>query len=166
MKACCDTGRRKLRGPRAHPYPRRSGRVRLTPRDSVCKRRMFRSTLIEQPRDRAQSHNGHNASADQHLRPEQSSNENKLSHDRRWQALFFLHNSSLTLAAQRPAAGCISWLSVSISAPAKSRPTRIELYPREFVFCPYRCLRVEGLRIIERRYCHVNSIQNPCMLPS
>src|SRR5438874_4763715 len=24
----------------------------------------------------------------------------------------------------------------------------------------------KGLRIIERRYCHVNSIQNPCMLPS
>jgi hypothetical protein len=31
-----------------------------------------------------------------------------------------------------------AWLGVFISAPAKSTPTRIELYPREFVFCPYR----------------------------
>src|SRR5437016_9745898 len=45
-----------------------------------------------------------------------------------------------------------AWLGVFISAPAKSTPTRIELYPREFVFCPYRGLRVKGLRIIERRY--------------
>src|SRR5438309_10390681 len=50
------------------------------------------------------------------------------------------------------AVGCSAWLGVFISAPAKSTPTRIELYPREFVFCPYRGLRVKGLRIIERRY--------------
>ena len=47
-------------------------------------------------------------------------------------------------------------LGVSISVPAKSRPTRIELYPREFVFCPYRGHRRKSPRIIERRYCHVN----------
>src|SRR5436190_18233758 len=69
-------------------------------------------------------------------------------------------------ASRRPAVGCSAWLGVFISAPAKSTPTRIELYPREFVFCPYRGLRGKGVRNIERRYCHVNSIQNPCILPS
>jgi len=57
-----------------------------------------------------------------------------------------------------------AWLGVFISAPAKSTPTRIELYPREFVFCPYRDLRVKGLRIIERRYCHVNPFRTDFVL--
>lgn len=56
------------------------------------------------------------------------------------------------------------WLGVFISAPAKSTPTRIELYPWEFVFCPYRDLRVKGLRIIERRYCHVNPFRTDFVL--
>ena len=60
--------------------------------------------------------------------------------------------------------GCIAWLGVFISAPAKSRPTRIELYPWEFVFCPYRGLRGKGLRIIERRYCHVNPFRTDFVL--
>jgi hypothetical protein len=57
-----------------------------------------------------------------------------------------------------------AWLGVFISAPAKSTPTRIELYPREFVFCPYRDVRVKGLRIIERRYCHVNPFRTDFVL--
>ena len=57
-----------------------------------------------------------------------------------------------------------AWLGVFISAPAKSTPTRIELYPREFVFCPYRSLRGKGLRIIERRYCHVNPFRTDFVL--
>jgi hypothetical protein len=56
------------------------------------------------------------------------------------------------------------WLGVFISAPAKSTSTRIELYPREFVFCPYRDLRGKGLRIIERRYCHVNPFRTDFVL--
>jgi hypothetical protein len=59
---------------------------------------------------------------------------------------------------------CSAWLGVFISVPAKSTPTRIELYPREFVFCPYRDLRVKGLRIIERRYCHVNPFRTDFVL--
>src|ERR1700680_1461270 len=57
-----------------------------------------------------------------------------------------------------------AWLGVFISAPAKSTSTRIELYPREFVFCPYRDLRVKGRRIIERRYCHVNPFRTDFVL--
>ena len=67
-------------------------------------------------------------------------------------------------ASERRAVRCIAWLGVFISAPAKSRSTRIELYPREFVFCPYRDLRVKGLRIIERRYCHVNAFRTDFVL--
>src|SRR6266403_5151987 len=62
------------------------------------------------------------------------------------------------------AVGYSAWLGVFISAPAKSTSTRIELYPREFVFCPYRDLRVKGLRIIERRYCHVNPFRTDFVL--
>ena len=58
----------------------------------------------------------------------------------------------------------IAWLGVFISAPAKSTSTRIELYPREFVFCPYRDLRGKGHRIIERRYCHVNPFRTDFVL--
>src|SRR5438552_12122341 len=60
--------------------------------------------------------------------------------------------------------GCSAWLGVFISAPAKSTSSRIELYPREFVFCPYRGIRVKGLRIIERRYCHVNPFRTDLVL--
>ena len=77
---------------------------------------------------------------------------------------FILHNSSLNLYPDLPAVRCSAWLGVFISAPAKSTPTRIELYPREFVFCPYRDLRVKGLRIIERRYCHVNPFRTDFVL--
>jgi hypothetical protein len=62
-----------------------------------------------------------------------------------------VRKSSQKSSAQRSAVRSIAWLGVFISAPAKSTPTRIELYPREFVFCPYRGLRGKGLRIIERR---------------
>jgi hypothetical protein len=62
------------------------------------------------------------------------------------------------------AVGCIAWLGVFISVPAKSTSTRIKLYPREFVFCPYRDLRGKGLRIIERRYCHVNPFRTDFVL--
>src|SRR5438105_2854816 len=62
------------------------------------------------------------------------------------------------------AVGRSAWLGVFISAPAKSTPTRIELYPRELVFCPYRDLRLKGLRIIERRYCHVNPFRTDFVL--
>src|SRR3979409_185331 len=57
-----------------------------------------------------------------------------------------------------------AWLGVFISAPAKGTSTRIELYPREFVFCPYRDLRGKGLRIIERRYCHINPFRTDFVL--
>src|SRR6202045_2060325 len=60
--------------------------------------------------------------------------------------------------------GCSAWLGLFISAPAKSTPTRIELYPREFVFCPYRDLRMKSLRIIEGRYCHVNPFRTDFVL--
>src|ERR1043166_8295044 len=55
-------------------------------------------------------------------------------------------------------------LGVFISASAKSRSIVIELYPREFVFCPDRSLRRKGLRIIERRYCHVNPFRTDFVL--
>src|SRR5512133_800238 len=58
----------------------------------------------------------------------------------------------------------LGWLGVFVSAPAKGTPTRIELYPREFVFRPYRDIRVKGLRIIERRYCHVNPFRTDFVL--
>ena len=74
-------------------------------------------------------------------------------------------SSCETVTHRKPCAvRCIAWLGVFISAPAKSRSTRIELYPREFVFCPYRDLRVKGLRIIERRYCHVNPFRTDFVL--
>ena len=56
------------------------------------------------------------------------------------------------------------WLGVFISAPAKSRSTRIELDPRELVFCPNRSLRGKGFRIIERRYGHVNPFRTDFVL--
>jgi hypothetical protein len=62
------------------------------------------------------------------------------------------------------AGGCTACLGVFISVPAKSTSTRIELYPREFVFCPYRDLRVKGLRLIERRYGHVNPFRTDFVL--
>jgi hypothetical protein len=58
----------------------------------------------------------------------------------------------------------LGWLGVFISAPAKSTPTGIELCPREFVFCPYRSPRGKGLRLIERRYCHVNPFRTDFVL--
>ena len=52
-----------------------------------------------------------------------------------------VRKSSQKWSAQRSAVRSIAWLDVFISAPAKSTSTRIELYPREFVFCPYRDFR-------------------------
>ena len=46
-----------------------------------------------------------------------------------------------TLDIQENDVDCGAWLGVFISAPPKSTLTRIELNPREFVFCPYRDLR-------------------------
>lgn len=60
--------------------------------------------------------------------------------------------------------GRIARLNVFIPAPAKSTPARIELYPREFVFCPYRGLRGKGPRIVERRYCHVHPFRTDFVL--
>ena len=86
------------------------------------------------------------------------------------QKVDFAPLKSLTLelrdgeASERRAVRCIAWLGVFISVPAKRRSTRIELYPREFVFCPYRDLRVKGPRIIERRYCHVNAFRTDFVL--
>ena len=69
-----------------------------------------------------------------------------------------------TLDIQENDVDCGAWLGVFISAPPKSTLTRIELNPREFVFCPYRDLRGKGLRIIERRYCHVNPFRTDFVL--
>jgi hypothetical protein len=88
-------------------------------------------------------------------------NENKLNDGHRERALLLLHPSSLPQSGQRQLQ---PWLGVFISAPAKGTPTRIELYPREFVFCPYRGLRGEGLRIVERRYGHVNPFRTDFVL--
>ena len=72
--------------------------------------------------------------------------------------------ATLSVETKLVAVRSTGWLGVFISAPAKSTPTRIELYPREFVFCPYRDLRVKGLRIIERRYCHVSRFRTDFVL--
>jgi len=69
-----------------------------------------------------------------------------------------------TLDIQENDVDCGAWLGVFISAPPKSTLTRIELNPREFAFCPYRDLRGKGLRIIERRYCHVNPFRTDFVL--
>ena len=72
--------------------------------------------------------------------------------------------ATLSVETKLVAVRSTGWLGVFISAPAKSRSTRIELYPREFVFYPYRDRRGKGLGIIERRYCHVNPFRTDFVL--
>jgi len=96
----------------------------------------------------------------------ESSNETKMSDGGRGRASLGVEmwKSSQKSSVRRFAVRSIAWLGVFISAPAKSTQTRIELYPREFVFCPYCCLRVKGLRIIERRYGHVHPFRTDFVL--
>jgi hypothetical protein len=96
----------------------------------------------------------------------QPSNENKISHswrERAWRRDVNLNHGKLgPYTGQRLAASL--GLGGFISAPAKSRPTRIELYPREFVFRPYRGLWGKALRIVEGRYGHINPFRTDFVL--
>ena len=76
-----------------------------------------------------------------------------------------MRKSSQKWRVRRSAVGSIvAWSGVFISAPAKSTPSRIEHYPREFVFGPYRGFRGKVLRIIERCYCHVDPFRTDFVL--